>query len=580
MTRQARSTGPRRLVLALAVALHCALATAFAVRLPALEGPDEADHLDYARHLIEVRELPLVRRSAAELGRPPHHQENLGHHPPLYYALLAGVQVATGNGDLVPVAAPSGYTPGEPLPPLVRLHGWDERAPVSSEVRALRLLRGLSVVLGAITIVLVHRLARLVHPDRPAVAGAAAVALASAPVWWSAHGVLDNGSLATTLATACTLVLARIALDGTTRRRALAAGVLLGLALATKLTALFLVPVAGLVALVAVARASARRAAFVDGLVLAGVAALLAGPFFARNVALYGEPLASEVHRRGYAESVVPQEHVRDWLVHKFPALTLESFVGAVAVARDAPPRSAGWLALGLLALGALGWLARPRACAGRGAGSALLALVALLVALAYVRFNATFAQAQARYLLPGLGPLAVLVAAGWVSLGRGLAAALAAAAAAAGVAVFALRVVPLTELGEPPADRHQAALVAGVRAAVAPADAQIELVAPPDGAVLAAPPQIVWTPPPDTPEDARWSVYLVGPDGAFLGGSVEHAGAAGTEPRYAVPAQLWSNLPAGEPLRWKVRRLPDRSRGENAADAPESATRTFVRAP
>src|SRR5690606_4523346 len=79
-------------------------------------------------------------------------------------------------------------------------HGFDERWPWSDEVVLLKLLRGLSVLLGAVTIVLVHRLGRVSFPRRPAVADLGALLLATLPAWSYAHGVLDNGNLAATLA--------------------------------------------------------------------------------------------------------------------------------------------------------------------------------------------------------------------------------------------------------------------------------------------------------------------------------------------------------------------------------------------
>ncbi len=384
---------PRRLFLLAALLLHLAFAGASALYTPAFEGPDENDHVYYAYQLHRTGQLPLITGTAAELGRPAYDEATLGHHPPLYYA-LAGLLL----GDTLPSwrvnpefsEAPAAHddadaTDPTPTSTLHKLHGFDERAPVAPEIHRLWAMRGFSVLCGLISITLVWLLGRRLFPERPSIAGAAAVLLACTPQWVWVHGCVENGNLATTLSLGALLALT----DAVCRhqlgwQRGLGIGLLVGLALLTKLTSVFLLPLCGLVWGLGLLAWPERRRTLVSGLVALLVITAVAGWFFWRNQQLYGDPLALAAHQQAFAsnrlETVAtatdrPLDEVRfEYLTEDFPLRTAQSAVAGFGWQTVRAP-IAEWLALLVVAAGLLGWLVRPhrllrgRAIAGDAAG-------------------------------------------------------------------------------------------------------------------------------------------------------------------------------------------------------------------
>src|SRR5258705_386938 len=92
-------TSPGRAWLLAAVAAYLLLATGWLFWTPALEAADESTHLQYALHIAQAGELPVVRGTAARLGLPAWDEETQAFHPPLYYASIAGLAHLLGRAD-------------------------------------------------------------------------------------------------------------------------------------------------------------------------------------------------------------------------------------------------------------------------------------------------------------------------------------------------------------------------------------------------------------------------------------------------------------------------------------------------
>ncbi len=196
------------------------------------------------------------------------------------------------------------------------------------------------------------------------------------------------------------------------------------------------------------------------GLVVAGVVLLLAGWWFVRNQQLYGDPMAKKAFDWYFADTptfeafksigytfemflkrlVFPTTFATFWgafgyLVPDKPYLFMGAYgPGEPSRAWGYPPKSWVYPILFYLTLFVLlglvvGYLARrfsrpdlaasasPEAAPdGRMAGLGLLGLHALFVFSAFLNFNATYFQAQGRYLFPALGFLAVVFAGGWLA--------------------------------------------------------------------------------------------------------------------------------------------------------------------
>lgn len=581
----------RRPLLGLALLAHVALTLGYLFATPAFEAPDENTHYQYAFHLATVGRLPLVPGTAAGLGRPRADELQQGYHPPLYYALLATTMHALGGADTgaFPRMNPD-FGQWERDPPglrLHKLHGHDERPPVAPEIRRLRWLRGWSLLFGLGVILVVHRLGSLAYPGRPAVAGAAALLVACLPKWNAILAAVNNDTLAVLLAHAALLVLATAVARRALRWPAgLGLGVLCGLGLLTKLTTVFVVPAVVLVHLVALVAWPARRLQTLgSGLACALAAAAVAGWFFVRNRLLYGSVLAIDVHQASFATIRVPPGMEWTWIRDHFLPRITESFVGHFGWNVLPPPPGATWTFRLLLIAGAAGFLVRllrRRREADRPVLVVLLGVALAVFGLA-LHYNRTLQGAYARYLFPALAAFAVPLAAGvlhWLEvsparLRRPLGVVLAAAAPLLGALVLYGWYAPRFGVELAPAPPLHASLVGELTTpAAAP---RIVLASPADGALLTAPPAFRWHVPAGEPAAAVYTVHLYGADGRFWFGTFEDGLLEIQDEGFDLPPFAYDALPPGDYL-WKVRRLPDRARGETVQDVPGSAAFRFTK--
>lgn len=371
-------------------------------------------------------------------------------HPPLYYALCAGVW------RLLP----------------------DDASPrvVLFCLRLVGVLSGLGIGLVVLAI------ARLLAPRRPNVAiGATAVAL-FVPMHIGASFLVGNEILAAFLSAAGVLLLLRWQGDPSATRRAGALGAVLGLAALTKFSALVPVAVAG-VMLLARGRATASGLRALLPAAVAGTAfVLVAGWYFARNLSLYGEPVVMqneivtrEMRKQGYGPSrslgaylslrphalLDPADRSRATTAAVWPVTFASIWFDYHAVTLDVRRPEARGAALALYAFGA-GWtflaalavavsLRRGDLFAVPMADRALLLLAALTLA-SYVGFTwrvATVSALKGSYLSPGLPAFALLAGAGFdraIAAGRR-----AAAASWTALAGFALAVTATFWVGWAP---------------------------------------------------------------------------------------------------------------------------------
>jgi 4-amino-4-deoxy-L-arabinose transferase-like glycosyltransferase len=318
------------------------------------------------------------------------------HQPPLYYLLAAPVYALAG-GALLP-------------------------------------LRFVSVALGAGIVIAAYAVARRVSPAQPWIAAGAAAFVAFLPQHLATVSQVGNDVLAELLVALALLAALTWVQPGrvwSTWQR-LGLGLLLGLILITKTTAYVVLP---LVLAVMVWRwlaekATGRRIA-ADLALVWGVALLMALPWYARNVAIYGWPDALGLIR--HDDVVVGQLRTADYLAQNGPGsyvrrlgeFTFKSFWGVfgwLGVFMD----SRAYLVLALITLTALGGLAsrallrwsgtsakRAAPAMAAGANRAMWVLV-LFTVLAYGWYNMQFVQHQGRYLFAALIPIAIGFAVGW----------------------------------------------------------------------------------------------------------------------------------------------------------------------
>ncbi len=453
-------------VLAAILLVYLLLGAAFAVLTPAWQAPDEPAHYNYVRYVAETGNFPVLH-----MGDYPHaYMEQIKaagfppgmpidtiryefHQPPLYYVLAAPVYTLAG-GNLT----------------------------------AVRLF---SVILGAGIVLLAYGIARRIFPARPALALGAAAFVAFLPQHLATVSQVGNDVLAELLFAAVLYVLVGWVVGHPERRRhAVPAeskdawipwllGLLLGLILITKTTAYIAVPLAGVALLWRWRRKRATGAAIArDLLAVALPAALIALPWYARNVWAYGWPDILGLRR--HDEIVVGQMRTPEFIAQFGVAAywrrtvewTFKSFWGVF-----------GWMgvwldsrfyllvallsgtALGGFALRVLPFLTRRSVPATAKCRAAwLLSLSALLTLLAYAWYNLTFLQHQGRYLFTALIPLALAYAWGWDAALRPRNARLLTAA----LAVFAVALAAWGVIGSAGLPKWPLALTAALGAALA----------------------------------------------------------------------------------------------------------------
>ena len=544
----------------LALTVHLVLASSYAWCTPSFEGPDENSHYEYAWHLANARQLPLTQTKATELQLPQTEGAVLGHHPPLYYALVAAGMVAMGRDDTVfgPMLNPKFGAPGEPSRYLRFLH--EQNANI-----LLSWLRMISVVLGAVTIVCVHRLARVCCPQAPRVADLAAMLVACLPMWSALHGLLNSDVLATTLSSLTLLLLVTmLRMDRVTKWHGAALGVLLGLAWLTKLTTLFLGGMAGLVVLVLLCR---KRVSFATLAITSLLALVICGWVFWRNYSLYQDPLALSAHDAAFQP--IPKEMRWHYIfgsapwpdaVPSFLPTVFRSLLGRFGWFSRPPHAALVIVSVGVTIAAVLGLLwarfGRDRRCQPFAMSWLLLACALVFAGALY--FNLSAPQPQGRLLFPAIAPAAVLLAAGLVRISAGLRhrRILLALLPTTALLVFFQTFLPALHAGLAPAPIEQRSLVGGiVHDAVTPSILWT-LDASPEP--LLEPPTLQWRDD-GAPEGTRYTLYASDDDGRVWLATHEWAKDAvtirGTSWRIA-PA-VWAFLPRGRALTLKLRRIP-----------------------
>ncbi|UCC76860.1 MAG: glycosyltransferase family 39 protein [Anaerolineales bacterium] len=412
-----------RLVLTFILTSYISVAAFYAVQTPRWQAPDEPAHFNYIEHLATQGRFPVL-----ETGDYPHDylEEIKGarfpphmsiasiryesHQPPLYYVLAAFVYRLTS-----------------------RL-GFDR------QFLALRLF---SVVLGAMVLYLIYRLVRAVfeatddEPGRLAhgefLALAAAAFAAIVPMHIAMTAAINNDTLAELLLLLILWQAVRDIRSGPTHRRAIVAGVLLGLALLTKTT--LYVPALGIVVISALLQTRSREpdtsiARLTSSrylLYALAVSLLLAGPWFARNAVVYGslDVLGWRRHDMVVTGQLRTTELLSQigpvGLAKQFVVTTFRSFwaqFGWMGVLVDGRLYQALALLSMVLALGFVSyalqlWRGEVRLSARQGRALLLLAVSFALSLLTYLGYNIKFVQHQGRYLFTALGPIAAGAALG-----------------------------------------------------------------------------------------------------------------------------------------------------------------------
>ncbi len=317
--------------------LFIVLAIIYSLVTPPLEAGDESRHYAVVKYMADTAQLPVQQPGEAQI-----HWSHEGNQPPLYYALAAALTfwIDTGTWDDVFWYNPH-TTVGVPLRPdnkNMTIHppgtGW----PWRGHVLAVHLIRFFSIILAAVTLVAGYGVALHLFRGRRWLAAGAMAVTAFNPMFLFISAAVNNDNLVITLVSLAVLLMVRMAewpgrqtyslpaggagelaaRTAATRPNLSTAallGLLIGLGALSKLYALGLLPLAGLLLVWLAYQASRRqshsqaertmsitsrfvRLSLAWNLVLILVVVLVAGWFYGRNALLYnGDVFALQVMR-------------------------------------------------------------------------------------------------------------------------------------------------------------------------------------------------------------------------------------------------------------------------------------------
>ncbi len=407
----------RRTVVILLLAF-VALGLTYSIVNPLFEATDELRHYRFVRTLVEKRALPVQGQEVCR---------SQSHHPPLIYALGAlATAWVPGTGPIClnlpenPFWAYRYWDVGVDNKNQY-LHGSAEAFPWRGDALAAHIVRALNVLVGAGTVWITWAIGRAIWPRRPWLALGGMAFVAFNPMFLYMAGAINNDVIAAFSGGLVVLVCLRLlrAPEGLHWRWGIGLGATYALALMSKFNLAAVGLLVGLTATWVAWRRRQWRAWLAVAGVALGVTALLAGWWFARNLALYGDPTGFQEltelwgvrdprQSLGLAVSELPYAWSTLWGRFGFGQIPLPDGVYQ-ALALVAAIGLIGGLARGLLAESAT-----------RPAMLLLIVDVALFFAVLFSYMLVSPAGPMGRFFFPALPALAVLLFAGWHRLLRG----------------------------------------------------------------------------------------------------------------------------------------------------------------
>ncbi len=283
---------PRRVLLAAIVGLHLLLGLGFGFNTPLFESPDEPGHYLFVRYLQAFGRLP-VQTADFMAAR--------AHHPPGYYALAALLSLwvpdpGSPTAIQMQVNPHFGFRAGDPGNDNKAFYvhnGPEERWPYQGQALVAHLARLVSLLFSTLAVLAAYGAARALRPHDGLFALFTAGLIAFNPMVFFMSGLVNNDTAALAAGAGVIYLLSHGLRRGFTLKRWVVVGVALGFGLLLKASALVLLAPIGLVLLYDFWPRESWRRLLLSGLSVAVPAAGLAGWWFARNIALYGDLLGN-----------------------------------------------------------------------------------------------------------------------------------------------------------------------------------------------------------------------------------------------------------------------------------------------
>ncbi len=398
-----------RRALAVILGAFATLAIAYSVVVPLGEAPDEASHWSYVQYLTMHQRLPSTDGAVA----------GEAHQPPLYYLLGALVSFWVPDQQFELQANPDWDPLNSEIPNLL-LHTRQEDFPYHGGALAWHLVRLVSIILGTITVWATYHLAQELFPGNRWLALTAATFVAFIPQFTFLSAVVNNDNLVITLASLCLLLFLRSERDARPIIFALV-GILLGLAVLAKLSALVLWAPLALLMLVRKPLPIGQRVARFT--LTFALATGIASSWIIYNAIVFGDPAGFARMAEGFSRT---QAMTRaDWVI--YADRMYWSFWGKFGGMTNIGMPLGVYAALTMfLILGLVGdlflikdWRANRLPNVAQQ-GMLTFGLFGIILIASHIQFvNTMLGIDQARQIFPALPPLGVLVAAGILRLVR-----------------------------------------------------------------------------------------------------------------------------------------------------------------
>lgn len=414
------------------------LSLTHALLVPAFEGSDEQRHYAYARYLLNERSIP-PRPTEKQQEYYTYQVAQQAGQPPLYYLAVALITAPVPGADNVDAfVRPNWFRSASDDHGIPYdnhryfLHGPEDDFPWQGAALAVRLARLFSVLMGALTLVGVHGIARSVMPNRPDVALLATAFFGLIPRNIALSATVTNDVPVTLFATFAMWTAFRIVRAGPSMRLAVLGGVLAALTTLSKFNGMWVV---GALAIAIVGSALLRRkeTALWQALpllaIFIGIWLALSGWWFVYGYLQDGDPLGVTLHTDMTGQGILSVLRI-DWELLNIANLKRWELSTWYSVAWSQINGPEGfYLLFRVLYMGGLGGallagsialarLYRARRMDGVMLLNAFLLLFALVcIIVLAVLWQSTGRNRLGRYLYPGLTTVATAIAFGWVWL-------------------------------------------------------------------------------------------------------------------------------------------------------------------
>jgi len=425
--------------------LFLIISLAYSMVIPAFNAPDEPFHFEYIQFLALNRHLPNQTIEERSISTE-------GFNPPLYYMINAltlslisknkasDIQIHSYQdivdfhrfpyqgfrSNIYPPLNPNYIKWGRGKDRNMFLTTQEDRFPFSGRIRIIHLLRIMSVLMGALTILLIFKTAQNLLPENPNLALLATSICAFNPQFNFLSGSINNDNLVILFATLSICLLTKFMLseDGKTKWTVVWIGFFIGLGLITKLN-IASIAVISMIGIIDVSLAERKRKfknLIIHFILFFVPIAITSGWYFVRNVGIYGinDPLGWRLQAIQNPGLLMP-DRIRSMFFKKiFFQRLFTSFWGQFDWLTIHLPNWGYWIYGLISVMGILGlflFLLR-RKYSRRIKICILLYLGAFLMALGnLILMNFTFISAQARLIFPVLVCIGIFIGMGIASV-------------------------------------------------------------------------------------------------------------------------------------------------------------------